>query len=251
VDLVEEHGGALDLVDHDPALSSDGEHLLPEQLRAALEPQARRRRQTELGDGPGGYVRLLRERLRRPEVSGGRPIEVINAGVAAETSRDMAARFGRDVLARRPDLVVISVGINDVWHGFDAAHPAGDGPRGVPLGVFRDRVAGMIAAARRQGIRIAVLSTPVIDEDLTSPENDRLVDYNAALGDLCAAADCRFIDVNRTFHRVLGGRPRGAAARGRLTTDGVHLNAAGNRLFAHTILAGLGVPPASLADLQP
>jgi lysophospholipase L1-like esterase len=206
---------------------------------------------TELGDGPGGYVRLLRERLRRPEVSGGGVIDVINAGVAAETSRDMAARFPRDVLARRPDLVILSVGINDVWHGFEPAHPAGDGPRGVPLGVFRDRVAAMLAAARRHGLRIAVLSTPVIGEDLASPENARLSAYNAVLREECAAAGGVFVDVNAAFHRVLRAAPRGAAARGRLTTDGVHLNAAGNRLFAQAILAGLGVPAAGIADLQP
>ena len=32
-----------------------------------------------------------------------------------------------------------------------------------------------------------------------------------------------------------------------VTTDGVHLNAAGNQLVAWTILRGLGVPEAALA----
>lgn len=46
---------------------------------------------------------------------------VLNRGVNGERSDQIAARFDRDVLAARPDAVVIIAGVNDVYQGRDAA----------------------------------------------------------------------------------------------------------------------------------
>src|SRR5438874_898094 len=91
---------------------------------------------TQLGGRPGGYVSQVGYYLRKlyPD----RTIEIVNAGVSGNRSSEMRDRFQRDVVDRKPDLVTISVGINDVWHGFDAEHPQGDGPRGIPLDAFRE-----------------------------------------------------------------------------------------------------------------
>ena len=41
-------------------------------------------------------------------------ITVLNRGVSGETARDMLARFDRDVIAEKPDLVLWQVGTNSV-----------------------------------------------------------------------------------------------------------------------------------------
>src|SRR5262245_18772354 len=71
---------------------------------------------TQLGGRAGGYVSLVDYHLKKlyPE----HPVEIVNAGVSGNRSSEMRERFQRDVLARKPDLVTVSVGINDVWHGF-------------------------------------------------------------------------------------------------------------------------------------
>lgn len=46
---------------------------------------------------------------------------VVNRGVNGERSDQIAARFDRDVLAERPDAVVIIAGVNDVYQGRSAA----------------------------------------------------------------------------------------------------------------------------------
>lgn len=46
---------------------------------------------------------------------------VLNRGVNGERSDQIAARFDRDVLAERPDAVVIIAGVNDVYQGRPAA----------------------------------------------------------------------------------------------------------------------------------
>lgn len=49
----------------------------------------------------------------------GIPVKVINAGIGGNTTQNAVARFEKDVLQKKPDLVVIQFGINDsavdVW----------------------------------------------------------------------------------------------------------------------------------------
>ena len=54
-------------------------------------------------------------RLARPAWRG------LNRGVNGERSDQIAARFDRDVLAERPDAVIIIAGVNDVYQGRPAA----------------------------------------------------------------------------------------------------------------------------------
>ena len=90
---------------------------------------------TELGEGPTGYVDLMRKSLSvlYPE----RRIYFINAGISGHKSTDMAERFQRDVLDHQPDWVTISVGVNDVWHGFLAREHNRPDLSAVPLPLFR------------------------------------------------------------------------------------------------------------------
>jgi hypothetical protein len=85
------------------------------------------------------------------------------------------------------------------------------------------------------------------DEDLDGPENRRLVGYVRAERDLAARHGCLFVDLNTPFRRVVAAWRRHGPTRNLLTTDGVHLNAAGNHLMAATILRGLGAPSVDVA----
>ncbi len=197
---------------------------------------------TEAGENPGGYVWLVRHYLDAlyPEEA----IETINAGISGHRAPDMLARFKRDVLDRRPDLVTISVGVNDVWHGFSDNHPLGDGPGGVPLDEFRRDVESMVSQAQVTGMKVVVLSTTVIYEDLNSPENLKVAKYNQALHDIARAHGCLFIDFQKPFRSLIRDYRANTGGRDNLlTVDGVHMNAEGNKVMAHTILTGLGIPP--------
>lgn len=195
---------------------------------------------TELGAEPGGYVRLLEGWLAalRPA----EPVEIVNGGVSGHRAPDMLARFDLDVVARRPDVVLISAGTNDVWHAFrdwstGLDHPGGDLPAGVPLDAFTSHLDAMISMAEAGGIGVVLVSPAIIHEDLGSPENLRLADYVGAQHRLAVARGCRFIDLHTPFRLVIAAWRRHAGpAMNILTTDGVHLNAAGNHLMAATIL---------------
>ena len=64
-----------------------------------------------------GYVRMVDNLLAAcyPHIK----VRVTNSGIGGNTSRDLLARFDRDVVDLNPDWVSICIGINDVWRQFD------------------------------------------------------------------------------------------------------------------------------------
>src|SRR5688572_16225334 len=82
-----------------------------------------------------GYVRLVRDWLRAADPANAP--QVLNRGISGHKVTDLAARWQKDVLDHRPDVVSVKIGINDVWHGLMSW-----GEGGVPVDryadVFRD-----------------------------------------------------------------------------------------------------------------
>jgi acyl-CoA thioesterase-1 len=220
---------------------------------------------TQGGEGPGGYVWLFRHYLnalygRHTSVGATstpnspdtvQTIEVVNAGISGHKSTDMLARYQRDVLDNKPDLVTISVGVNDVWHGFYDNHPEGDGPRGIPLPEYRRHVEDMMVQAEKIGAKVVVLTTTVIHEDADNKENAKLKLYNAALRDLAKKHHATFVNYQKPFWALINAYQKETGGHDLLlTVDGVHMNATGNRVMAHTLLTGLGITPAAQAAVQ-
>lgn len=222
---------------------------------------------TEQGGQPGGYVWLLQRYLdklyggeagsdgssasTRTSPESVQQITVFNAGISGHKSTDMQARFQRDVLSKNPDLVTISVGVNDVWHGFYDNHPAGDGPRGVALPLYREKLLEMVDAAKAAKAKVALISPTLIYENLSGPENAKLDTYVAEMRSIAKERGCLFVDLNSAFKDLVRAyQKRAGRTSNLLTTDGVHMNAAGNRVMAYGILRGLGVPNRDLAELK-
>lgn len=197
---------------------------------------------TQIGEGPGGYVWLTRHYLQNlyPD----RHIEVINAGISGNRSNDMLARYQTDVLDHKPDLVTISVGVNDVWHGFYDNHPKGDGPRGIPLEDYRRNVEAMVDQAQKIGAKVVILSATPIYETQDGPENRKIAAYNAGLAAIARSHGSVFVDFQRPFWDIIRAYRRDTGGHDNfLTVDGVHMNASGNEVMAHMLLAGLGIAP--------
>src|SRR5260370_11988478 len=68
---------------------------------------------TEGGVAEKGYVTLIKNTLADKDLA----IEVIGAGISGNKVPDLQKRLDSDVLKRKPTLVVVYIGINDVWHG--------------------------------------------------------------------------------------------------------------------------------------
>src|SRR5258708_18554969 len=70
---------------------------------------------TQAGVGEKGYVTLIKNTLAEKHKDLG--IEVIGAGISGNKVPDLQKRLQKDVLDKKPTIVVIYIGINDVWHG--------------------------------------------------------------------------------------------------------------------------------------
>ncbi|RYY12757.1 MAG: G-D-S-L family lipolytic protein, partial [Chitinophagaceae bacterium] len=69
---------------------------------------------TQAGVGPKGYITKFGEKL----AAAGKKdqYEIAGAGIGGNKVYDLYLRMDDDVLAKNPDIVVIWVGVNDVWH---------------------------------------------------------------------------------------------------------------------------------------
>ncbi|MEG5041555.1 MULTISPECIES: SGNH/GDSL hydrolase family protein [unclassified Microcoleus] len=209
---------------------------------------------TEAAKFPGGYVWLLERYLNAlyPD----RQIEIVNAGIGGNKSTDMQARFQKDAIDQKPGLVMINVGVNDVWNAFfdfpnNQFYPEGNWSAGVQVPEYREKITQMVLAAKAAGIRVVLLSPTLIGESIDGPENSRLQQYVAAMQEIASENQCLFIDLNAPFREVIGTYQKHAGKTlNLLAADGVHPNPSGYRIMVFTILRGLGVPANDIENLE-
>jgi lysophospholipase L1-like esterase len=195
---------------------------------------------TQTGAGPKGYVSLIRNALKEKHPDLG--IEVIGAGISGNKVPDLQNRLEKDVLARKPTLVVVYIGINDVWH-FDLNPARGGTPKDKYEAGLKD-VIGRIQAA---GGKVLLCTPSVIGEkaDGSNKNDARLDEYAGISRAVAKETKVPVCDLRKAFLAYLKEKNTDNKARGVLTTDGVHLNDAGNKFVAETILKSLGADAGS------
>lgn len=186
-------------------------------------------------DGVVTYTDVLAAELPKLGISA----DIWNAGAGGNTSTQARARFDRDVLQRRPDLVVIQLGTNDsaidVWK-----NPPATAPR-VGLLEFRDNLLYFIHTLREHHARVILMTpnrlawTPKLRELYGRPPynpngpdgfNILLDAYADMIRGIAAREGVPLIDV-------------AAAMPASLLLDGMHPNTAGHRLVAGLLLKAI------------
>ena len=177
---------------------------------------------------PSGYVRLVESAL----AANGIQITPIKAGVSGNTSKDMLARLDRDVINSKPDWVTISCGVNDVWHAVN----------GVPLPDYKTNMTEMVNRCKDAGIKVMLLTSTPIGEDLSNANNKKLEAYNDFLRALAKQDHLLLADLNACVQSELKKQLAGPHSVGNLlTVDGVHMNPLGNEAMASGILRAFGL----------
>jgi lysophospholipase L1-like esterase len=189
---------------------------------------------TQAGAGPKGYVTLINNALQDKEKDLG--VEVIGAGVSGNKVPDIQGRLEKDVLAKKPTVVVIYIGINDVWH-FEM------GPdKGTSKEKYEAGLKDVIGRCKDAGARVVLCTPSVIGEKTDgSNKNDAKLDEYADISRK-VAADLKVpvCDLRKEFIARLKKDNADNKDKGVLTGDGVHLNDAGNKFAAETILKLFG-----------
>lgn len=180
---------------------------------------------TEFGVRPGGYVDLLKKELDPAKY------EVIGSGIGGNKVYDLYLRMEEDVLNKKPDLVVIYIGVNDVWHRLK--HGTGtDYPK------FIQFYQALINKMQAKGIKVVLCTPAVIGEKKDGAnEMDKDLDrFAGAIRELAAKNKLPIADLRKIFTGYEHVNNPENVEKGILTTDGVHLNDKGNRTLADTLL---------------
>lgn len=176
---------------------------------------------TQAGVNPGGYIDRLRNMLPADQY------ELIGAGIGGNKIYDLFLRMDDDVLAKQPDVVVIWVGVNDVWH--KATSGTGTDPD-----KFVRFYEAVVKKLKANNIRVILCTPAAIGEktDMTNQQDGDLNQYSQFIRDLAKRQNLPLVDLRKAFQQYdLKNNPDNKD-RGILTTDRVHLNEAGNQFVA-------------------
>ena len=141
------------------------------------------------------YVDLLRDH------QGGDGYEFVNAGINGNLAWNVHRRLD-DIVACRPDAVTLLVGTNDVlatlgppWEAMYRRQQ--HIPVTPTLGWYRENVGAILGRLLAEtDARVAVLDLPPLGEDVHSEINQRVLEYNAALREIAAAAGVEVLSLH-------------------------------------------------------
>jgi lysophospholipase L1-like esterase len=180
---------------------------------------------TQAGVQPGGYIRLIDSLVALDKKSA--DYELIGAGIGGDKIYDLYLRMEEDVLKKQPDIVVIYVGVNDVWH----KSSSGTGTDFNKFGRFYEAVVAKLQAG---GIKVIICTPAVIGErtDHSNPQDGDLNFYSQWIRNFAAKKSIPLVDLRSLFMQYnLVNNPENKES-GILTRDRVHLTPAGNNLVA-------------------
>jgi lysophospholipase L1-like esterase len=183
---------------------------------------------TELGVKKGGYIDLLNNRIANNGQSN--LYELLGAGIGGNKIYDLFLRLEKDVLNKNPNVVVIWVGVNDVWH----KSMMGTGTDYDKFGLFYDAVVQKIQA---KGAKVILVTPAVIGErnDQSNPQDGELNLYAKWIRQYAAQKNIALVDCRKLFLDYSVKNNPKQLDKGFLTYDRVHLNDAGNQLVADAI----------------
>jgi lysophospholipase L1-like esterase len=173
----------------------------------------------------GGYIDVLQNMIT--EKGAADKFELNGAGISGNKIYDLYLRIEKDVLDKKPDVVVIWVGVNDVWH----KSSSGTGTDFDKFGRFYDAVVKKI---QQGGAKVIVVTPAAIGEknDYSNSQDGDLNGYSSWLRKYVKDNGLGLVDLRTIFHEYSLAHNPDNLSKGILTSDGVHLNPKGNALVA-------------------
>lgn len=172
-----------------------------------------------------------------------RPYTVINKGIGGNSTADLLSRVEKDVVALRPDLVVMMAGTNDMVNSHKL----------VPYGQYAAQYRQLVQRIRQTGAKVVLMTSLPVDTGylfqrhqraLYDTDPNRKIDSACAIvRDIAASAQVYCLDLHDIF--VRRGEPNRTAASLIVNAanmdkeDGIHPTAAGYRLMAAELYAFL------------
>jgi isoamyl acetate esterase len=184
---------------------------------------------TQAGVAPKGYISVFGEKLAAKGLKD--QYELIGAGIGGNKVYDLYLRMEDDVLSKSPDIVVIWVGVNDVWH--KRTYGTGTDPD-----KFEKFYTAIIKKLQAKNIKVYVCTPAAIGEktDFSNELDGDLNQYSKLIRTLAQKNNCDLIDLRDAFLKYDAANNKENKESGILTTDRVHLNEKGNNFVADEMM---------------
>lgn len=187
---------------------------------------------TEAGVKPGGYISVLSDLLKQKGMDN--RFDLQGAGIGGNKIYDLYLRVDDDVIAHKPNVVVIWVGVNDVWHKSMFG-------TGTDQDKFEKFYNALIRKLKAANAEVIICTPAAIGEktDYTNSQDGDLNQYSQIIRGIAQNNNCTLIDLRKIFLDYNLANNKENKKEGVLTTDGVHLNEKGNALVADEMLKAL------------
>src|SRR5262249_10228402 len=173
-----------------------------------------------------GYVRIVREALEKKHK--GKKLQVSWVATGGHTAADLLKRVDRDVIARKPTVVFIQIGVNDA-------------ARGVTAEKFKSQLEELVGKLRKAGARVVLCSLTSLGEkhDGSNRIDKRLDELADVARAVAREQKVPLNDLRRAFVDYWKQHNADNKPSGLLTYDGNHFNQKGMEFVAAQMLKKL------------
>jgi lysophospholipase L1-like esterase len=167
-----------------------------------------------------GYVRIFRDTIRQKH----KDIEVDWVATGGHTVPDLLKRVDKDVIAKKPTIVVVQIGCNDA--------------RRIPKETFKSGLEELIDRLQKEKIQVVQCTLTSVGEkhDGTNRDDAKLEEFAAIGRDVAKTKGVPLNDLRKAFVEHWKKHNPDNKPSGILTYDGNHFNDAGHRFVAEEML---------------
>jgi len=165
-----------------------------------------------------GYVRIVREALKD------KGVEVDWVATGGHTVPDLLKRVDKDVIAKKPTIVVIQIGCNDA--------------RRIPKDTFKSSLEELIDKLQKEKIQVIQCTLTSVGEkhDGTNKDDPKLDEFAIVQREVAKAKNVPLNDLRKAFVEHWKKNNPENKPNGILSYDGNHWNDAGHQFVAEQML---------------
>lgn len=169
-----------------------------------------------------GYVRIVQEKLNETHKDQGIQVDWVATG--GHTVPDLLKRVDKDVIAKKPTIVVIQIGCNDV--------------RRISKETFKTSLEELIDRLQNAGIQVVQCTLTSVGEkhDGSNKDDYKLGEFAEIKRNMAQAKQVPLNDLRKAFVAYWRKNNPDNQPSGILTYDGNHFNDAGHQFVAEQML---------------